>query len=35
MGDFAISRSVAAVAWIVAGIIVTLNVKLLFDVVFG
>jgi manganese transport protein len=35
MGDFAISRTVAAVAWIVAGIIVTLNVKLLYDTLFG
>jgi manganese transport protein len=35
MGDFAISRSVAAVAWIVAAIIVALNVKLLFETFFG
>jgi manganese transport protein len=35
MGDFAISRPVAAVAWIVAGTIVILNVKLLFDTLFG
>jgi manganese transport protein len=35
MGKFAISRSVAAVAWIVAGVIVILNVKLLFDTLFG
>ena len=35
MGDFAISRSVATVAWIVAAIIVALNVKLLFDTLFG
>jgi manganese transport protein len=35
MGQFAISRPVAAVAWIVAGIIVVLNVKLLFDTFFG
>jgi manganese transport protein len=35
MGHFVISRSVAAVAWIVAGIIVALNVKLLFDTLFG
>ena len=34
MGDFAISRIVAAVAWIVAGIIVALNVKLLVRDVF-
>jgi manganese transport protein len=35
MGDFAISRTVAAVAWIVAGVIVALNVKLLFETFFG
>jgi manganese transport protein len=35
MGDFVISRSVAAVAWIVAAIIVTLNVKLLCDTLVG
>ena len=35
MGDFAISRGVAAVAWIVAGVIVALNVKLLFEAFFG
>src|SRR6266568_3640881 len=35
MGNFAISRPVAAAAWIVAGIIVILNVKLLFDTLFG
>src|SRR5438132_10757047 len=35
MGKFAISRTVAAVAWIVAGVIVILNVKLLFDTVLG
>ncbi len=35
MGDFAISRSVAALAWIVAAIIVVLNVKLLYDTMFG
>jgi manganese transport protein len=35
MGDFAISVPVAATAWIVAGVIVVLNVKLLFDVMFG
>jgi manganese transport protein len=34
MGDFVIPRSVAVAAWIVAGIIVTLN-KLLFDTIFG
>ena len=31
MGEFAISRPLAAAAWIVAGIIVVLNVKLLWD----
>src|SRR6187200_1842309 len=35
MGQFAISRSVAAVAWIVAAIIVALNVKLLYDTLLG
>jgi manganese transport protein len=35
MGPFTISRPVAAVAWIVAGIIVILNLKLLFDTFFG
>jgi len=35
MGQFAISRPVAAVAWIVAAIIVALNVKLLFETFFG
>ncbi|SHM57170.1 Nramp family divalent metal transporter [Bradyrhizobium lablabi] len=35
MGQFAISRSVAILAWIVAGIIVALNLKLLFDALFG
>jgi Mn2+/Fe2+ NRAMP family transporter len=35
IGQFAISRSVAAVAWIVAAIIVALNVKLLFETFFG
>jgi manganese transport protein len=35
MGNFVISRPVAAAAWIVAGIIVILNVKLLFDTLFG
>ena len=35
MGHFAISRPVAVLAWIVAGIIVALNVKLLFDTFFG
>ena len=35
MGNFAISRSVAAAAWIVAAVIVVLNVKLLLDMLFG
>jgi manganese transport protein len=35
MGDFAISRSVAAVAWSVAAVIVILNVKLLYDAMVG
>lgn len=35
MGQFTISRPVAVVAWIVAGIIVVLNLKLLFDTLFG
>lgn len=35
MGVFAVPRSVAALAWAVAGIIVVLNAKLLFDVLAG
>jgi manganese transport protein len=35
MGDFVISRSVATAAWIVAGLIVILNCKLLYDTLFG
>jgi manganese transport protein len=35
MGKFAIPRAVAILAWIVAGIIVALNVKLLFDTLVG
>jgi manganese transport protein len=35
MGHFVISRPVAAAAWVVAGVIVILNVKLLFDSLFG
>jgi len=35
MGVFVIPRSVAAVAWTVAAIIVGLNVKLLFETFFG
>ena len=35
MGRFVVPRSVAALSWIVAGIIIALNAKLLFDVVIG
>jgi manganese transport protein len=35
MGPFAIPRSVAILAWIVAGIILGLNVKLLIDMILG
>src|ERR1700754_4593767 len=35
MGDFVVPRWIAVAAWIVAAIIVTLNVKLLFDTIFG
>ena len=35
MGRFVIPRSVAALSWMVAGIIVALNVKLLFDTMTG
>ena len=35
MGQFAIPVFVAAVAWIVAGVIVVLNVTLLVDALFG
>ena len=35
MGQFAIPVSVAAIAWIVAGVIVVLNLKLLADTLFG
>lgn len=35
MGEFVIPRGVAVVAWIVAAIIVALNVKLLFEAFFG
>ena len=31
MGDFVVPRSVAVAAWIVAGVIIMLNVKLLYD----
>ena len=34
MGDFAISRNVAILSWIVAAIILILNVKLLYDTIF-
>ena len=33
MGVFAISRPVAALSWIVAGVILILNIKLLFDTI--
>ena len=35
MGDLAISRGVAILSWIVAGIIPVLNFKLLYDLIFG
>ena len=35
MGKFAIPVAVAALAWLVAGVIVILNLKLLFDTLFG
>jgi manganese transport protein len=35
MGDFAISTGTAAVAWIIAGVIVILNLKLLADTFAG
>jgi manganese transport protein len=35
MGRFVVPRSVAALSWIVAGIIIALNAKLLFDAVIG
>jgi manganese transport protein len=35
MGAFAIPRSVAVLAWIVAAVIVALNLKLLADILFG
>ncbi|OJY10371.1 MAG: divalent metal cation transporter [Rhizobiales bacterium 62-47] len=35
MGDLVISRGTAALAWLIAGVIVILNVKLLFDTAFG
>jgi manganese transport protein len=35
MGDFVIPRFVAVAAWIVAGIIVTLNIKLLYNAIVG
>ena len=35
MGQFVIPTAVAALAWLVAGVIVILNLKLLFDTLFG
>ncbi len=35
MGRFVVPRAVGGLAWIVAGLIVALNLKLLFDFVFG
>jgi manganese transport protein len=35
MGEFVIPRWVSAIAWLVAGVIVALNVKLLFETFFG
>src|SRR5690242_5119147 len=35
MGPFVVPRSVAALSWIVAGIIIALNAKLLFDAIIG
>jgi manganese transport protein len=35
MGEFAISTGTAVAAWVVAGVIVILNVKLLVDTVVG
>ena len=35
MGKFVVSRSVAVVSWFVAAVIVALNLKLLFDTLFG
>ncbi|HEU0084102.1 MAG TPA: Nramp family divalent metal transporter, partial [Bradyrhizobium sp.] len=35
MGDFVVPRAVAVAAWIIAGVIVALNLKLLFDVIAG
>ncbi len=35
MGQFTVPRSVAILAWVVAGIILTLNIKLLFDSLMG
>ena len=35
MGEFVTPRWVAVLAWIVAAIIMALNVKLLFDTLFG
>ncbi len=35
MGSFAITRGLAALAWVVAGLILVLNLKLLYDTVLG
>jgi manganese transport protein len=35
MGPLAIPRWLAAIAWVIAGLIVALNAKLLFDAVAG
>ena len=35
MGDFVISRPMAVVAWLIAGVIAILNLKLLYDTVAG
>ncbi|MDE1995946.1 MAG: Nramp family divalent metal transporter [Rhizobiaceae bacterium] len=35
MGDFAVSRSIAVLSWAVAGIILALNFKLLYDTLFS
>jgi manganese transport protein len=35
MGQFVIPTAVAALAWLIAGVIVILNLKLLFDTLFG
>jgi Mn2+/Fe2+ NRAMP family transporter len=35
MGDLAISKRLSLLAWLIAGVIVALNAKLLFDVLRG